>query len=127
MTEAEFLSTGYQGLETGIVAITAVFTLVFAYIGGLHFFLKEEPVLTRLAVFILFIGAYAFLHMFLYSASLFGQDWLDARLAADGVNASGDGLSNFYAANSATIMRWVWAIIAAATLGLVTIETFRNR
>ncbi|MEO0962978.1 MAG: hypothetical protein AAFY01_11200 [Pseudomonadota bacterium] len=127
MTEAEFLATGYQGLETGIAAITAVFTLVFAYIGGLHFFLKEQPILTRLAIFILFIGAYVFLHMFLYSASLFGQEWLDARSAVEGANASGDGLSSFYAENSAAIMRWVWALIAAATLGLVTIETFRNR
>lgn len=127
MTEAEFLATGYQGLETGIAAITAVFTLVFAYIGGLHFFLKEQPLLTRLAIFILFIGAYVFLHMFLYSASLFGQDWLDARSAVERAGVSGEGLIGFYSANSVTIMRWVWAIVAAATLGLVTIETFRNR
>ena len=40
MTEAEFLSTGYLGLQTGILGITALFTLVFAYVGGLHLFLR---------------------------------------------------------------------------------------
>lgn len=70
MTEADFLATGYYGLQTGILGVTALFTLVFAYIGGLHLFLRKEPLITRLAVYILFLFAFAFLMMFLYSASL---------------------------------------------------------
>ena len=122
MNDADFLATGYYGLQTGILGITAIFTLVFAYLGGLHLFLRKEPLLTRLATYIIFVGAFFFLHLFLYSASLFGQEWIDARQVS-----RPEGLSGAYAGNSVAIMRWLWGLIAAATLAFTTIETFRGR
>ncbi|MEC7289458.1 MAG: hypothetical protein VXW22_05125 [Pseudomonadota bacterium] len=122
MTEADFLATGYYGLQTGILGVTALFTLVFAYIGGLHLFLRKEPLITRLAVYILFLFAFAFLMMFLYSASLFGEEWQDLRRAS----GIGDGLQG-YSGQSVFLMRLFGAIIGLATIAFVSIETFRPR
>lgn len=122
MTEADFLATGYYGLQTGILGITAMFTLVFAYVGGLHLFLRKEPFLTRLAVYLLFLIAFVFLLMFLYSASLYGQNWLDLRRES----GLGDGLRG-YSGNSVAWMRIIGGIIGIATIALVSIETFRSR
>lgn len=122
MSEADYLSTGYYGLQTGILGITAIFTLVFAYLSGLHLFLRKETLLTRLATYIVFVGAFLFLHLFLYSASLFGQEWIDTRTATDPNEVRG-----FYANYSVAIMRVLWGIIAFATLVFTTIETFRKR
>lgn len=125
MEQADFLATGYYGLQTGILGITAVFTLVFAYHWALHIFLRAEPVLTKIATYLVFVGAFVFLHMFLYSASLFGQEWLEARKAV--IRADGGSIEGFYASNSVIIMRTVWGIIALAALTFSTIETFRKR
>lgn len=122
MTEADFLSSGYLGLQTGILGITAVFTLVFAYVGGLHLFLRKEDLLTRSAVYILFVFAFLFLMMFLYSASLFGEEWMDLRRAS----GIGDGLQG-YSGQSVFLMRLFGGIIGLATIVFVTIETFRSR
>lgn len=122
MTEADFLATGYYGLQTGILGVTAMFTLVFAYIGGLHLFLRKEPFLTRLAVYLLFVISFVFLLMFLYSASLFGQDWIDSRRES----AMGDGLRG-YSGNSVLLMRILGGVIGLATIVFVSIETFRTR
>jgi hypothetical protein len=122
MTEADFLATGYYGLQTGILAITAMFTLVFAYIGGLHLFLRKEPFLTRLAVYILFCVAFVLLIMFLYSASLFGEEWMDLRRQS----GIGDGLRG-YSSSSVGLMRFFGGIISLATIAFVTLETFRRR
>ena len=97
MTDADFLSTGYYGLQTGILGITAVFTLVFAYLGGLRLFLSKEPLRFKIAIYIVFLGAFVFLHLFLYSASLFGQEWLDLQ------SAQADQDDGFYAENSVLI------------------------
>ena len=125
MEQADFLATGYYGLQTGILGITALFTLVFAYIGGLHLFLRKEPLITRIATYIVFVAAFVFLHFFLYSASLFGQEWLEARRAV--VAAEGGSMGGFYAGNSVIIMRVVGGIVALATLVFTTIVTFRKR
>lgn len=122
MTDADFLATGYYGLQTGILAITAMFTLVFAYIGGLHLFLRKEPFYTRLAVYLLFCVAFILLIMFLYSASLFGEDWMDLRRASE----TGDELRG-YSGQSVGLMRVFGGLISLATIAFVTIETFRQR
>jgi len=122
VSEADFLSTGYYGLQTGILGITAIFTLVFAYLGGLHLFLRKENLLTRLATYLVFVGAFLFLHLFLYSASLFGQEWIDSRVVTNPDEASG-----FYENYSVAIMRFLWGVVAFATLVFITIETFRKQ
>ncbi len=124
MSEAEFITTGYHGLQTGILGVTAIFTLVFAYLGGLHLFLRKEPLLTRIAVFTIFVGAYLFVNIFLYSAALFGQEWLDLRIQAVALDPADYG---FYEGNSVTIMRITWGIIALGTLAFTTIDTFRSK
>lgn len=125
LDQADFISTGYYGLQTGILGITAVFTLVFAYLWALHVFLRDEPILTRIAMYIVFFGAFVFLHLFLYSASLFGQEWMEARKLS--ATSSGEGIQGFYASNSVIIMRIVWSVIALATLVFATVETFRSK
>ena len=122
MTDAEFLSTGYLGLQTGILGITALFTLVFAYVGGLHLFLRKESVTTRAAVYTLFVFAFLFLMMFLYSASLYGEEWIALRRASN-IGAELKG----YSSQSVNLMRIFGALIGIATLSFVTVETFRAR
>lgn len=122
MTEADFLATGYYGLQTGILGVTAMFTLVFAYIGGLNVFLYKEPFLTRLMVYLLFVLSFIFLLMFLYSASLFGAEWIDL-MKSSGNNHELQG----YSGQSVFLLRVLGGLIGIATLVFVTIETFRPR
>lgn len=122
MTEADFLATGYYGLQTGILGVTAMFTLVFAYIGGLNVFLYKEPFLTRLMVYLLFVLSFIFLLMFLYSASLFGAEWIDL-MKSSGNNHELQG----YSGQSVLLLRVLGGLIGIATLVFVTIETFRPR
>ena len=99
-----------------------MFTLVFAYIGGFHLFLRKEPFTVRLAIYVLFVISFVFLLMFLYSASLFGQEWLDLRQQSE----IGDGLQG-YSGYSVNLMRIFGGIIGVATIAFVSIETFRTR
>lgn len=79
MSEAELIASGFLGIQTRMTLWETEFTLIFAYIAALYFFLRHTTVAFRSFTFAIFVLIMSFMWIGFAGTDIGSERYLEAR------------------------------------------------